>query len=112
MTAAARSPSNRVVPQDGDAERSADLGRGVEDAGRCAPQAGRDRGAERRRGHRGQADAETSERNAHRQAQLLIATATTGVTGHGTTGPVVAWACAAVIAAAGALGFARAATAR
>jgi MFS family permease len=43
---------------------------------------------------------------------LLIAAATTGVTGHGTTGPVVAWACAAVAAAAGALGFVRAATAR
>jgi MFS family permease len=43
---------------------------------------------------------------------LLIATATTGVTGHGTTGPVVAWACAAAAAAAGAFGFARAATAR
>jgi MFS family permease len=43
---------------------------------------------------------------------LLIATATTGVTGHGTTGPVVAWACAAIVAAAGALGFARAASAR
>jgi MFS family permease len=43
---------------------------------------------------------------------LLIATATTGVTGHGTTGPVVAWGCAAVVAAVGALGFARAASAR
>jgi MFS family permease len=38
---------------------------------------------------------------------LLIATATTGTVGHGTTGPVVAWGCAAALAAAGALGFAR-----
>jgi MFS family permease len=38
---------------------------------------------------------------------LLIATITTGTVGHGTTGPVVAWACAAVLAAAGAVGFAR-----
>jgi MFS family permease len=36
---------------------------------------------------------------------LLIASATTGVTGHGTTGPVVAWACAAIVAAAGAVAF-------
>jgi MFS family permease len=42
---------------------------------------------------------------------LLIATATTGTTGHGTTGPVVAWACAAAVAAVGAIGFARAGSA-
>jgi MFS family permease len=38
---------------------------------------------------------------------LLIATATTGTVGHGTSGPYVAWACAAGLAAAGAVGFAR-----
>jgi MFS family permease len=38
---------------------------------------------------------------------LLLAAATTGTTGHGTTGPVIAWAGAGVIALAGALGFAR-----
>jgi MFS family permease len=38
---------------------------------------------------------------------LLIATATTGTVGHGTTGPVIAWGCAAALAMAGAVGFAR-----
>ncbi len=38
---------------------------------------------------------------------LLVADATTGTTGHGTAGPVVAWVAAAVLALAGAVGFAR-----
>jgi MFS family permease len=38
---------------------------------------------------------------------LLVADATTGTTGHGASGPVVAWVAAAVIALAGAVGFAR-----
>jgi MFS family permease len=38
---------------------------------------------------------------------LLVATATTGTVGHGTTGPFIAWACAAALAAVGAVSFAR-----
>jgi hypothetical protein len=38
---------------------------------------------------------------------LLIASATTGVTGRGTAGPVIAWTVAGIVAAAGALTYLR-----
>ncbi len=45
-------------------------------------------------------------------ALLLLAAATTGTTGHGTAGPVIAWIAAGILALVGAVGFVRRADAQ